>query len=125
MTIAKLCPAEPAYVDPDVLAGLHARLGQAGAEQALVSATEQSLSRLGAIRAAFENGNLDGVEQLSVALAELAAQMGMISYASVARAVAGCARVGDANALAATMARLDRIGDRSVLAAWGLEDLSG
>ncbi|MGV6811343.1 MAG: hypothetical protein ACWA47_03785 [Brevirhabdus sp.] len=125
MSISDLTPVETAHVDPDVLAGLHARLGQAGAEAALVSATEQSLNSLAAIRTAFGCGNLEGLELLSGSLGELAAQMGMITYANVARAVADCAKTGDANALAATMARLERISDRSVLSAWGLDDLSG
>jgi len=125
MSIAQLNPSEAAHVDPDALASLHARLGPNGAEQALTSAIEQSISRLGAIRKAVQQQNAAGVEQLATSLAELAEQVGMISYAHVARSVAQCAHASDSPALAATLARLDRIGDRSMLAVWGGEDISG
>lgn len=125
MSITQMQPCEPVHVDPDVLAGLHARLGQIGAEQALTSAIEQALARLAAVQRAANSGNLEGIVQLSQSLAELADQTGMTSCARVARVVADSALGGDPVALAATLARLDRIGDRSMLAVWGLEDISG
>lgn len=125
MEIAQLQPCEPVHVDPDILASLHARLGQVGAEQALTSAIEQALARLAAVKRAASSGNLDGVAQLSLCLAELAEQTGMITCARVAQVVADTAAQGDQVALSAALARLDRIGDRSMLAVWGLEDISG
>lgn len=125
MTIAQLQPLDTAHVDPEILAGLHSRLGQVGAEQALTSAVEQSLARVAAIRTALEVGNTEGARQLAVSLAELAERSGMTTYARVAHDVAACAAGSCDVALAATFARLERIGDKSMLALWGLEDISG
>ena len=70
----------------------------------------------------------DRRDDLAAALAAVirdAQLIGMATLARVGRHVLDCLDSGDPTALAATLARLDRIGDRSIHAVWDLEDLSG
>jgi hypothetical protein len=53
----------------------------------------------------------------------LADKIGMVTLARVAQDVGLCAGRSDAAALAATLARLTRIGDRSLSAVWDLQDV--
>lgn len=62
----------------------------------------------------------DAVEVL-ISDAEL---IGMATLARVARNVVDCIERGNLVAIAATLARLERVGDRSIHAVWDLEDMS-
>ena len=57
-------------------------------------------------------------------LGRVAGQVGMVTLARVACDVAECAGRGDTVAAAATWARLERISDRSLVAAWDMQDIS-
>jgi hypothetical protein len=52
----------------------------------------------------------------------IADQIGMASLARVARDVSSCAVRVDAAALGATLARLERIADVSLMAIWDMQD---
>ncbi len=57
-------------------------------------------------------------------LVAISEQIGMTLLAQVALDVTRCIDAGDRIALAATMARLLRIGERSLSEIWDLQDLS-
>ena len=59
------------------------------------------------------------------ALARAATGLGMGRLAQVAQDVVAAALAGDAAARAATLARLERVGDRSLHAIWDLQDVTG
>ncbi|MBT0957397.1 hypothetical protein IV417_08365 [Alphaproteobacteria bacterium KMM 3653] len=58
------------------------------------------------------------------AVIPLAEKVGMLGLARVAESVVECAGRREAAALAATLARLQRVGDRSLLDIWDFTDLA-
>ena len=59
------------------------------------------------------------------ALARAATGLGLVTLAQVAQEVVAASLAGDAAARAATLARLERVGDRSLHAIWDLQDVTG
>jgi len=115
---------EGVRLDPVRLVALYAELGEARAEVVIGRAMEELAAKLLALqRVASAQARapvIAGADQLCA----LAAQVGMTSLVDVGHDVAACAQAGDAAALAATLARLVRIGDRSLTAVWDLQDMS-
>lgn len=122
--ISDLRPEEGVRLDPDRLAALYAEIGRSGAEQVISAAMEQLAVHLAAIQTAAQRRAAADLLRAVDALTRLAGQVGMTSLARVAGDVAGCAARGDPVGQAATLARLVRIGDRSLTAVWDLQDLS-
>ena len=118
-------PEEPARFNPDRLERLCAEIGELRAEDEVAQALEVISARL------QEIGVLDPLRDATPLAAGLRAliaaseHIGMATLARVGRNVQGCLVRRDNVALAATHARLIRIGDRSIHAIWDLEDLSG
>lgn len=122
--LAVLHHEEGVRLNPDCLVALYAELGEAGAEQVVVRAMEELNARLGEMQRLADAGDADGLARSARLLEKVAAQIGMTSFAGVARDVTRAATKGDAVAQAATMARLMRIGDRSLNAVWDLKDMT-
>lgn len=116
---------EPARFNPGQLEKLCDKLGELRAEAEVAFALERLSVRLGEIAMLSRNGQLDGLEGAMAALVGDAQLIGMATLADVGRHVLDCLDTGDRTALAATLARLERVGDRSIHAVWDLEDLSG
>jgi len=118
-------PEEPARFNPDRLERLCAEIGERRAEDEVARALEVISARL------QEIGVLDPLRDATSLAARLRAliaaseHIGMATLARVGRNVQACLARHDSVALAATHARLIRIGDRSIHAIWDLEDLSG
>lgn len=116
---------EPVNLDPDRIVVLYAELGQVAAERVLSAAMEDLAVHLVAIQMAV----LDRQEQVILRgldeLGRLARQVGMRVLSQVARDLADCVTREDAVAQAAVLARLVRIGDRSLTAVWDLQDMRG
>ncbi|MDF2141424.1 hypothetical protein [Paenirhodobacter sp. CAU 1674] len=112
-------------LDPDRIVVLYAELGQVAAERVLSAAMEDLAVHLVAIQMAV----LDRQEQVILRgldeLGRLARQVGMRVLSQVARDLADCVTREDAVAQAAVLARLVRIGDRSLTAVWDLQDMRG
>ena len=119
-----LSHAEKVHVDSGILAEISTKMGEVGADQAVTLAMEQSMASLCSMQKAMTLGKTQELITLAENLADIVGKVGMTSYAKVAHDVGRCAGTGNAVALSATMARLHRIGDRSIMAVWGLEDLS-
>ncbi|MBK5947173.1 hypothetical protein CCR83_12165 [Rhodobacter veldkampii DSM 11550] len=122
--ISDLRHEEGVRLDADRLVALYAKLGEAEAERVICAAMEALAVQLSVVQRAAAEGAQDTLVQGLLKLAGLAAQVGMTSLARVAGDVVGCAMTGDGPAQAATLARLVRIGDRSLTEVWDLQDVS-
>ena len=85
---------------------------------------EELAVQISAAQVAASQGAVADLAPAVRALARLAAQVGMTSLSRVAEDVAQCAARGDLVGQSATLARLVRIGDRSLTAVWDLQDVS-
>ncbi|WP_353473742.1 hypothetical protein PVT71_06765 [Salipiger sp. H15] len=120
--IAVLAPFEKAGLDPEVLEAIFVRLGPAEAEDALCRAMEELAYRLGALDRVHAQGHWAETRRHARELGEIAACLGMRSVARISTDVLSCLEDGDRVALSATVARLGRVGERSLYAIWDMED---
>ncbi|WP_306045977.1 hypothetical protein [Nioella sp. MMSF_3534] len=121
--VSRLRPEEPARFNPERLELLCDEIGEIRAEHEVASALQAINLHLRNIRCL----NPVGAELLRPVrnLAAASDRIGMATLARVARDVLACIGSGDQVALAATHARLLRVGERSIHAIWDLEDVSG
>ena len=122
--LAVLMPEEKAGLDADRLAALYARLGAVEGENVLCRAMEELAYRLGHIDRTHSIGDFDEMLKCTKALGAIADQIGMAAVNRIATDVMLCIQDGDPVALAATVSRLARMGERSLYAIWDLQDLS-
>lgn len=123
--VTELPLGEPAGFNPSQLELLCDRLGEQRAEAEVAHALDRLATLLGEIAPLKKNGDHDALEEVLAALVRDARLIGMATLAQAGRHVLDCLESGDLIALAATLARLERVGDRSIHAIWDLEDLSG
>ena len=116
--IAVLTVDETVRIELQKLAQIIQELGEATAAQVIGAALEQLALALTRTVAAGAAGDLAGVVTHAEQLARLAWQVGLVSLAGVAVDVGSCAERQDRTALAATSARLHRIGNRSLTEIW-------
>ena len=121
---ARLVHDEGVRLDGDRLAALYAELGEAGAEAVICRAMEDLASVLADLQRLAVQGDLARMPDCAGLLARVAGDIGMATLVRVAGDVADCAARGDLTALTAVLARLVRIGDRSLTAVWDLQDRS-
>jgi hypothetical protein len=124
MNITRLIPEEPVRLDSDRLAELFVQLGEAGAQNVVSRAREELAVRLSCLEEAYDSGKVDVLCKGAKALVGISEQIGMNELALAARATQDCATGPDHVALAATMARMLRLGDCSLAKAWNLQGLS-
>lgn len=122
--VSALRHEEGVRLDPDRIGALYGELGHAAAESVVCRAMEELAVRISDIRRFHEAGDVEAVQRSGRLLAKVAEQVGMTSLARVAADVCDSAEMRDPAALGATVARLVRIGDRSLTAIWDLQDLS-
>lgn len=123
-TITELSPEEPARFNPECLEELCLKIGEVRAEAEVALALHrisELLPKLDAMLRIDEPGFAGAVAQVGRD-AEL---IGMATLGRVARSVLDSHASANHVALAATLARLGRVGERSIHAVWDLEDLSG
>lgn len=123
--VTELPLGEPAGFNPGQLELLCEKLGEQHAEAELALALNRLANLLGQIGSLQRGGDYVVLETSLAALVTDARLIGMATLAQAGRNVLDCLDSGDPIALAATLARLDRVGDRSLHAVWDLEDLSG
>jgi hypothetical protein len=125
MTMAKIATLsvdEPVNIDMNRLGQIVSELGQATATEVIGAALEQLALALGRTSTALERGELARAVSHAEQLSRLAWQVGLVTLAAVAVDVGRCAECRDMGALAATAARLKRIGNRSLLEIWDQPD---
>lgn len=118
-----LAPREDVGLDPERLEGLYARLGPREGENAVCRAMEELAYRLGQADRLYEKSEFAEMRKCARALGAIAEQIGMIGLCRIAGDVVTCIDDGDAVALAATLARMARVGERSLYAIWDLQDI--
>lgn len=123
-TLAVLRHEEGIRLDPDRLVALYSDLGEAGAEQVVCRAMEELAGRLTEIQRFADEGDLAAMGRSARLLIRVAEQVGMPTFARVAGDVLRATAAGDHAGQAATLARLVRIGDRSLNAVWDLHDMT-
>jgi hypothetical protein len=99
-------------------------LGPHAAEDVVCRAMEELAQRLCHLQQQALAGPREDLHKGLRALAAIADQIGMCSLRKVALDVMACIELGDAVAEAATLARLARIGERSLNALWDLNEFS-
>lgn len=109
---------EAAGIDQERLAQLYAELGDREADRVICDAMEDLALSLARIGRAYALRDVAGIITLAQGLEQVCARIGLGKLERVARAVQVCAARGDVPALDATLARLSRVGDRSLSAVW-------
>lgn len=115
---------ERVHVDPDRLAALYAEIGTRASEAIICRAMAELSLRLAAIEATYETGDHVLLAKSARGIVGIAAEIGLASLASAAQNLASSAISRDHAATSATLARLIRVGDRSLTEIWDLQDLS-
>lgn len=108
-------------LDPARLDELFVQLGQHAAEDVVCRALEEMAARLSHIERCYRTGNTAEMRKNARSLGAIADQLGMPAMARVARDVTNCADTADPVALAATLSRLLRLGERSLTEIWDVQ----
>lgn len=111
-------------LDPDRLQQLYEQLGDAEAEDVVCRAMEEVAVRLSHTERLYRQERMRDMRKSANSLIAISEQIGMNALAQVARDVTRCIDIGDIVALGATLARLLRVGERSLTAIWDLQDVS-
>ncbi|MDX1819853.1 MAG: hypothetical protein R3197_03060 [Paracoccaceae bacterium] len=122
--VVMLTQNERVRLDQDRLADLYLQLGEAGAEDVVCRAMEELAVRLAHAARMYHQGQIPELRKSVRSMAAISEQIGMQMLARVARDVTSCIDAGDANAVAATVARLMRIAERSLTAVWDMQDMT-
>ncbi len=122
--VIHLVPKEGVRMNRDRLSDLYGRFGDSGAEDVIGRAVEALILRLGKCQRLYQSGQRQDMRRNLRSQIVISEQIGMMSLADAGRNVIHCLDRDDAVALAATLARLLRIGEQSVSALWDLQDLS-
>lgn len=121
--ITAIAPEEPARFNPERLEELCLKIGEVRAEAEVALALHRISEVLPNVEALLRDDE-DAFAKAINQVAQDAEMIGMATLARVARNVLDSFATANIVALAATLARLDRVGERSIHAVWDLEDLS-
>ena len=111
-------------LDAARLEELYTQLGEADAENVVCRALEELAARLSHTERCYREIRVTDMRKSARSLIAIAEQIGMLKLAQVAGDVTRCIDESDRVGLAATLARLLRIGERSLSEIWDLQDLS-
>lgn len=123
-SILRLQCEEPVRLDRSQFEILYQSLGPVGADKVVANALEELGLTLGAASEHYRNAEMANLRKAMRAVIALAQQVGMTLLARVARDVLELSDSYDVVAFGAAMARLERIGEGSLVAIWDLQDLS-
>ena len=112
-------------LDPERLAALCLEIGEGQAPELLVRAMQDLSERVDRARGLLRAGRLSDLALCAQRIAGIAGPMGLTGLARVAGDVAALGETGDRVALAAALARLERIANQSLRMVWLLRDMSG
>ena len=121
--LGRLRHTETARLDRDCLERLVTELGEPGAERLVGRALDTIAVRLNRCERAWRSGDIPRLVTSAEDLAKCAERIGLVTLDRVARDVILAANRGDDPALGATLSRLVRIGEASLMSAWDLSDL--
>lgn len=123
-SIAKLRPDEPARVDRGRLEQLVEDYGPGGAERLMGRTLEDLAVRLNRADRAWRRGDTVRLCHGARELADVAERIGFLGLARAADVVSRVAIEGDPAALGATVGRMMRLGEASLMSAWDIRNLS-
>ncbi len=106
------------------LTELRARLGPRGADETVSRAMEELAVQLAKVHKALDKSRLAEVHIAAKTIVEVSHHIGLNRLGRVGGDVAKLAISRDSAALAATAARLARVGESSQMMVWDLQDLS-
>lgn len=124
MVVAKLRPASEVLLDRERLDQLYAQLGSSGGDGVVTRAMEELAVRLAKVESCHRKGNFDELQRAARSMIAISEQIGMVTFATVAGDVSRLAMEDEGTALAATVERLMRIGENSLLAVWDIQGAS-
>ena len=116
--VSVLAVDEDVLVDMQRLEQIVSELGDQTANQVINAALEQLALALTDTLKAAENDDLGQIVRSADRLSRLAWQVGLVTLAGVGVDVGSCAEKRDTAGLATTIARLRRIGNRSLTEIW-------
>ncbi len=122
--VAVLTVDEAVRVNAQRLGDIVNELGEQAAGDVLAAALEQLATGLSDARAAAAAGDMVELVTQAESVARLAWQVGLVSLAGVAVDVGTCAERRDQTGLGATLARMMRVGNRSLTEIWDGADLA-
>ncbi len=122
--ITLLKQSEAVHLDQNRLEQLYLQLGEAGAEDVVCRALEELAVRLSHTERCFRQEQVQDMRKSARSLIAIAEQIGMCKLAGVARDVTQSIDLHDKVAIAATLARLLRIGETSLHEIWDVQDYS-
>lgn len=122
--IVNIRVTEQIQLDQVRLGTLYAQLGEAGAGDVISRAMEELAVRLAQCDTLWRARNLAQLRKHARSLIAISDQIGMHRLAQVSSDVTVCLDRKDEVAVAATLSRMLRIGERSLSAIWAMEDLS-
>lgn len=123
MQVLQMRPYEQVVLDQDRLNALYCEMGAAAAEDIVCRAMEELAQRLTRCDSQYHAADMKGLRKNTRSLVAIADQVGMFTLSKVASDVTACIDRQDDVALAATLSRLIRIGERSLTAVWDLHDV--
>lgn len=115
---------ENVRLDPGKLSELYSQLGETGAEDVVCRAIEELAVRLSHCERLWRQDNMENLRKNARSLIAISDQIGMTAMAAIARDVTNAIDGKDQAAVAATVFRLLRVGERSLTAVWEQQDLS-
>ncbi len=121
--VGRLRHYETARFDRIRLEELILELGEPGAERLVGRALDTIAVRLNRCERAWRSDDHERLISSADDLAKCAERIGLVTLDRVARDVILATRASDSPALGATLARLVRVGEASLMSAWDLGDL--
>ena len=122
--LARAAQPEAVSLDRDCLDKLYERLGFHDADHLVCRAVEDLSQRLAEAGSVWRDADWGNLLETAQRVDQIATQVGLPALARCARDVAECIQTGDRPALDATLWRLVRIGETTLNAVWGQQDLS-
>ncbi|WP_375174371.1 hypothetical protein [Pseudooceanicola sp.] len=118
-----LAQEEDVLLDPDRLQSLYDQLGDVEAEDVVCRAMEELAIRLSLVERLYRQDRRAEMRKAARSLTGIAEQIGMDTLCRVAGDVIYCIDAHDPVALAATLSRLLRTGERSLSEIWDLQGM--
>ena len=122
--VITLVQRETVRLDPDPLGNLYDQLGDSGAEDVVCRAIEELALRLSRCELMWRQRDWLGLRKAARSLVAIAEQVGMTALTRVAGDVSEAVDAGDHVAASATLFRLIRVGEQSLVAVWDQRHLS-
>lgn len=115
---------ETVRLDPDKLSDLYQELGERGAEDVVCRAIEELAVRLTHCERLWRHNDMPNLRKSARSLIAISDQIGMTAMSLIAKDVTTAIDAEDQPAVASTLFRLIRVGERSLTAIWDQHDLT-